>query len=83
MSTLINIITLNVRKKINNLSDYDVDMRDYSFFCDIRECGVTTNYVIGELKNKFNLNIKYATQLAKQFQSGNIEKTIINYANPS
>lgn len=55
----------------------------YSFFCDIRECGVTTDYVTRELKNKFNLNIKYATQLAKEFQSGNIKKIILDYANPS
>ncbi len=55
----------------------------YSFFCDIRECGATKNYVISKLKNEFKLNKNYATQLADQFESGNIEKIILDYADPS
>lgn len=51
----------------------------YSFFCEIRECGTTTDSVAKELKNKFHLNIEYATQLAKEFQSGNIKKIILDY----
>lgn len=51
----------------------------YSFFCEMREWGVTTDYVATELKDKFKLNTQYATKIAKQFQRGNIEKIIIDY----
>lgn len=51
----------------------------YNLFCHIRKFKVGKNYIISEFIGKFNLNRKYATQLAEDFESDNIKKIAINY----
>jgi hypothetical protein len=51
----------------------------YNLFCSIRKFKVGKNYIINEFMGKFNLNRKYANQLAEDFESDNIKKITIDY----
>lgn len=55
----------------------------YNLFCNIRKYQVGKNHTVNNIQNTFKLNKEYAIQLVEEFESGNIKKITLDYANPS